>query len=56
MIPSCKEFTYSTADALAADLKAWFDELKAAKKPARDFKINFITTTRVLVTATFGNP
>jgi hypothetical protein len=54
MIANMKEFTYTTADALAVDVKAWLDQLRLQGIPARDIKFNFITTTRVLVTVTYG--
>lgn len=54
MVVSCKEFAYTTDAQFQADMTAWFSQLKLAGTPARDFRINYITTSRVLVTATYG--
>jgi hypothetical protein len=51
---NCKEFTYTSDAAFQADVTAWFDTLRAGGTPVRDFRVNFVTTTRVLVTALFG--
>jgi hypothetical protein len=50
----CKEFAYTTDAQLQSDIEAWFTTLRQAKTPPRDFRMNFVTTSRILITATYG--
>jgi hypothetical protein len=54
MVVNAKEFAYTTDTAFQTDLAAWLVGLQQMGTPARDIRINFITTTRILVTALYG--
>jgi hypothetical protein len=49
-----KEFTYTTDAQLQADVSTWFDQLHQQNYPARDIRLNFITSSRILVTAGYA--
>lgn len=54
MTANFREFAYSTDAQLTTDVAAWFATLRAAGMSPRDVRLNFITATRVLATATYG--
>jgi hypothetical protein len=54
MVINVKEFAYTTDATLQTDLAAWLAGLQLVGTPARDIRINFITTTRILVMALYG--